>query len=424
MVRNVSITDGGRWRGLAGCAVAVVVAAGALSACGDESGVPVVNVYNAPQENLGQIVDRCNEEADGAYRIVLNTLPRDADGQREQMVRRLAAADPGMDVLGIDVTWTAELASAEWIRPWPKEYREEAEDGVLDAPLTTATFEDELFAAPSNTNVQLLWYRADLMPEPAQTWDELIDVATDLAAEDQPHYVEVTGAQYEGLVVWFNSMVAAADGSILNAAGDAVELGAPAVKALEQMRNFATSEAANPSLSNTQEDTARLAVESGSSFAELNWPFVYASMVANKPDIAENFRWAPYPGIDGPGRSPLGGANFAVSTYSEHPEQSFEAALCLRDPESQLWSAVNDGLPPTIESVYDEPEMADTYPMRDAILEALKTAVPRPVTPVYQNVSTVTSAILSPPAAIQPRDDADRLAAAIRDALDSKGVLP
>lgn len=403
--------------------VASVGLAAMLTGCGSDGGGKIVNLYNAPQENLSQIVERCNEMADG-YRIQLNTLPRDADGQREQMVRRLAASDPGMDVLGIDVTWTAELASAEWILPWPDDLRAQAEDGVLEGPLTTATYEDDLFAAPYNTNVQLLWYRTDLMPEPAETWADLIEAAEQLESEGQPHYVEVTGAQYEGIVVWFNSMVAAADGSILNEEGDAVELGEPAVEAMEQMRAFANSAAANPSLSNTQEDEARLAMENGASFAQINWPFVYSSMVANRPEIAENFAWAPYPGLDGPGNAPLGGANFAVSAFSQHPEEAFDAALCLRDDESQLMAAVNDGLPPTLEAVYADERMAEPYPMRDAILDALKTAAPRPVTPVYQNVSTVTSALLAPPAGIDPSEDEQRLATQLADALESKGVLP
>ncbi|MGH8877508.1 MAG: ABC transporter substrate-binding protein [Stackebrandtia sp.] len=411
-------------RRLLRAALACAVGAGVLSGCGSDANKGVVNLYNAPQENLSTIVERCNERADGDYRIVLNTLPRDADSQREQMVRRLAAGDTGMDVLGIDITWTAELASAKWILPWTGEDAAEAKAGVVKAPLKTAMFEDELYAAPYTANVQLMWYRQDLMPEPAQTWSQLISVAKRLQSEDKPHYLEVTGAQYEGLVVWFNSMVGSAGGSILNADGDKVELGEPAVEALEQMRTFATSPAADPSMSNMQEDQVRLAVESGAGFAELNWPFVYASMVGNKPDIAKNFKWAPYPGIDGEGKSPLGGANFAISKYSTHREEAFDAALCLRDRESQRMAAVNDGLPPTIESVYAAKGMAKAYPMREQILDALDTAVPRPVTPVYQNVSTVTSKYLSPPASIEPAATEEKLRAQLAAALKSEGVLP
>ncbi|MGA8112708.1 MAG: ABC transporter substrate-binding protein [Actinocatenispora sp.] len=396
-----------------------------VTACGSGStGTPTINLYNAPQENMTAIVQRCNQQADGRYRIKLNTLPRDADPQRQQLVRRLAAGDSGLDVLGLDVTWTAELAEAGWIRPWTGQNREQAEQGTLAAPLKTAMWQNKLYAAPYNTNVQLLWYRSDLMPDPPSTWHGLSTAAAKLAAEKKAHYVEVQGAQYEGLVVWFNSVVASAGGTILDDGGTKVSLGKPAVEAMRTMRDFARSKAADPSLTNTQEDQARLAVEGGRAVAEVNYPFVYPAMQADKPKLAKVFKWAPYPGIDGPGRSPLGGANFAVSRYSQHPEQAFDAALCLRDPTSQKTAAVKDGLPPTIRSVYDEPEMAKAYPMRGAILKALRTAAPRPVTPTYQNVSTVVSASLSPPASINPTSTEHALHQQIADALQSKGVLP
>ena len=41
-----------------------------------------------------------------------------SDGQRQQLVRRLAAHDDSMDILGLDVTWEAEFAQAGWIVPW------------------------------------------------------------------------------------------------------------------------------------------------------------------------------------------------------------------------------------------------------------------------------------------------------------------
>ncbi|MDX6738340.1 ABC transporter substrate-binding protein [Actinocorallia sp. A-T 12471] len=409
-----------RWFGAVLCAVFAVVSCGGSGG----GGAPVVNLYNAPQQNLAGIVERCNREAGGAYRIALNTLPRGADDQREQLVRRLAAGDPGLDVLGLDVTWTAELAEAGWIREWTGENAARAKAGTLRQPLETAVWQGKLYAAPYNTNVQLLWYRADLVPEPPATWDGLMKESARLAREGKPHYGEVTGAQYEGIVVWFNSLVASAGGSILSPDGEKVALGPPAERALEVMRAYARSKAADPSLSNAKEDDARLAVEAGRAAYQVNWPFVYASMAANRPDLVGDFRWAAYPGVSGPGRAPLGGANFAVSRYSPHPAAAFAAALCLRDPESQRIAATKDGLPPTIEAVYRARGMAEAYPMRDAILEAVRTAVPRPKTPTYQNVSTVTAVTLSPPAAIDPPRTLVTLRELIGDALRSKGVLP
>lgn len=81
-------------------------------------------------------------------------------------------------------------------------------------------------------------------------------------------------------------------------------------------------------------------------------------------------------------------------------------------------------MPPTIETIYDGPELAEAYPMKDTILAELRDAAIRPRTPAYQNVSTVISAILSPPSAIEPRHTASALRDAIDGALDSQGVLP
>jgi len=409
---------------LAAVGSAALVAASVLAGCGSGDGGVTINVYKYPQENFQKIVDRCNDRADG-YRIVYHKLPREADGQREQLVRRLAAEDPGMDVLGLDITWTAELAEAGWIREFTGPAKAAVEAGTLKTPLDTARYEGRLYAAPDNTNVQLLWYRSDLVPTPPKTWDEMIEMGAQLQREGKPGLVEAQGKQYEGLVVLFNTLVDSAGGRILDEDGTRAVVDDGAVKALEVLKGFATSEVVDPSFANFAEDDARLAMENGKAAFQLNWPFVYAAAQDKGPEFAANFKWAPFPSIDGgDARVTVGGVNFAVSAFSPHPEQSFDAVTCLRDAESQKFAAINDGVPPSIESVYRDPEMAEPYPMREAILETLKNASVRPRTPAYQNVSTVISTVLSPPSAIDPAATADRLRRELQDALDSKGVLP
>ena len=50
--------------------------------------------------------------------------------------------------------------------------------------------------------------------------------------------------------------------------------------------------------------------------------------------------------------------------------------------------------------------------------------MPRPISPVYQNISTVLSTTLSPPAAINPQASAEELSTPIQDAIEGKGILP
>lgn len=415
-----------RARAMAVAAALTLLAPTAACGSGSDGGPPTINLYYPPEQNLQTVVDECNARAQGRYRIVYQVLPRQADEQRVQMVRRLAARDTGMDVLGLDVTWTQEFASADWIREWTGEDRAEVERGTLAGPLETARYEEKLYAAPKNTNVQVLWYRADLVPEPPTTWDEMIDQARQLEEQGKPHQILTMGAQYEGLVVLYNAMVASAGGEIVSADGREAVVNDGAVRALEQLKRLATSGVVSPSFSNATEDPVRLDFQGGNGAFQVNWPFVYPALQEADPQLAEKVKWARYPAVDPniPSRATIGGINLAVSAYSKHPEESFDAARCLRDEENQKFSAINDGVPPTIEAIYDDPEMTEAYPMKETILEELKEPSTRPLTPAYQSISTVMSAILSPPAAIEPEKTADELRRSIADALESKGVLP
>jgi multiple sugar transport system substrate-binding protein len=123
-------------------------------------------------------------------------------------------------------------------------------------------------------------------------------------------------------------------------------------------------------------------------------------------------------------RVTLGGMNYAISKYSKHPEETFEAAMCLRSPEHQLKTALDAGDPPVNTTVFENADFQKSYPMYEAMLTELKSAVPRPVTPVYQNISTIVSTNLSPPDEIEPQQSADKLRDLIKDAIDGKGILP
>ncbi|RRO15804.1 ABC transporter substrate-binding protein [Saccharopolyspora rhizosphaerae] len=385
-----------------------------------------MNLYSAPEENLQQNVDRCNAKAAGRYNIVYHKLPRDADGQREQMVRRLAAGDAGMDLLYLDVTWTGEFAEAKWVREWTGADKAEVERDTLPGPLETATWQGKLYAAPKNTNVQLLWYRKDLVPEPPRTWSEMISTAQRLEREGKPHWITLTGAQFEGLYVHYNTLLESAGGHVISDDGTRAVVDQGAVRGLEALRDLGTAGVTSPGMNNAEEDDARQEFETGQSAFQLNWPFVYASMQEEKPELAKKVGWARLPGLDPdvPSKSTIGGANYAVSSYSTKPELSFEAAKCLRDRESQKFSAINDGVPPTIESLYSDPELRAEYPMHETILQALKDPGTRPVTPAAQNVSTVLSNMLSPIAEIDPPTTAERMRREVQNALESKGVMP
>ncbi len=398
----------------------------ALAGCADPPDGIVLNLYKYQENFFGDVLARCNQEAGGAYTIVENTLPRDADGQREQLVRRLAAGDASMDILGLDVTWVAEFAEAGWIVEWTGADRDRAIEDMLPGPLETMTWEDRVYAVAANTNVRLLWYRRDLVPEPPATWDEMIAMAEELRAAGQPHIIAATGAQYEGLVVAFNTLLASYGGRLISEDGSHAVVDGSTLDALRLLQRFATSPVASAALGNAYEADAQAEMENGYAAFQLNWPYVWAAMQLNNPEMFEHLAFTYYPRVveDEPARVTTGGLNYAVGAHSRYPELAREAILCIRNRENQKYMSLNAGTPPTYASLYDDPEMQAAYPMLDIIREQLEVAVSRPKTPFYQNVSTVVAAALSPPAGIDPERVAAELEREIQNALDSRGLLP
>ena len=411
--------------------VGVMLASGTLAACTSASagtGPVTLNFYSFNDQSgaVQTAVTNCSKQSGGKYTITYNKLPAAADDQRLQMARRLAAQDSSMDILGLDVTWEAEFSEAGWILPWTGTYKQQAEEGTLKVPLQTATWKGQLVAVPYNSNTQLLWYRDDLVKTPPTTWDEMIADAEQLAKEGKPHLIEIQGAQYEGVTVWFNTLVASAGGSILTPDSSKAAPGQPWLTALGIMKKLATSPAADPSLPVQMEDQNRLAMEAGKAAFELNYPFVYPSMKTLQPELFKHFKWALYPGVTAnePAHVTIGGIDMAISAYSPHPDLAFQAALCLRDKPNQLLAATEGGLPPTLESLYSDPALFPDYPFHAEILSSLQNASVRPQTPAYQSVSIVISHKVSPPAGIDPTGTEQAMAAEINDALQSKLVIP
>ncbi|WP_433379304.1 ABC transporter substrate-binding protein [Actinoplanes sp. CA-142083] len=404
----------------------VIALMASLAACSSGPEGTVVNLYGgASGTGFDKIIADCNQAAGGRYTIVGNLLPSDADGQRDQFVRRLAAHDDGMDLLGMDVTWTAEFAEAGWIRELTGDEKAQATKDTLQPPIDTATWKDKLYGIPRTTNVQLLWYRKSLVPTPPKTFDEMLTMAQQLKAQGKPYEIGLTAAQYEGYVVNINNLVTAYGGTLVNADSSAPTIDDKTVQALAMMRRLASSGVTSPSLSNAQEPEVFADLQSGRSAFSLNWPYVLSSMREANPDIVDDLGFAPYPSVDGGApKVTLGGMNYAISTYSKHPAESFEAGMCLRNEKNALSAALDGGDVPALATVFDEPEFIKAYPMKDAMLTELKNAVPRPVSPVYQNISTIVSTTLSPPGKISPQKSADKLRSAIQAAIEGKGILP
>ena len=282
--------------------LAAVVAAPLLAGCGGgDSGVTLH--WYVGQETSGsyrEAAQRCTDASAGRYRIALEPLPRNADAQRQLVVRRLAARDRTVDLIGMDVIWTAEFAEAGWLRPWVGARAAQVSTGVLAGPLATARYRGVLWAAPFTSNTQLLWYRKSRTGTVPSTWDELITAAEALPRGQQE--VAVQGGRYEGYTVWVTALLASAGTELVADADrpDRARAGlapGPTEQALGVIRRLATSPVADPGLSVATEQDTRDAMLSGTASYSLNYPALYAAARAETPGLLDDLGWARYPAV-------------------------------------------------------------------------------------------------------------------------------
>jgi multiple sugar transport system substrate-binding protein len=399
-------------------AVAVALAAAVvLAGCGFSSedtggGARRVTLYAANEVGFDQAIAACNKQANGRYSISYVRLPRTADQQRELMARRLAAEDSDIDLLSMDIPWTAEFAEAGWIREWEGERGRRALAGRLEGPVRTVQYQNKIWSTPFTTNTQLLWYRKDRVKNPPRTWDELIDTAERLPAGQRG--IGVQAARYEGLTTWVNSLVASAGGTIINESGEPT-LGESTVEAAEIVKRLATSSAAPPGMANLEEDTSNLTFQSGASSFQVNYTFIYPAAAEIK-GLQKNIGWARWPRVDPnePSHVTLGGFNLAVGRYSKNPDLAFEAAECLARPEQQTIITSMGGLAPTTEALYDDPKIKKALPFAALMRVSLDDGAPRPVTPAYSDVSLAIQKSFHPPSEI----DTGTILEQLRDRLD------
>jgi multiple sugar transport system substrate-binding protein len=420
----------GTWVAAAAVAAGLALAAAGCGGDASSGGRPTLTWFIAHQGGgaVEKLAERCSQQSGGRYRIRVELLPTEADQQREQLVRRLGAEDPSLDLLGLDVVWTGEFANAGWIRPVPEATRRVVSRNVFASVLKTASFKGRMYTVPLWSNTQLLWYRKDRVAKPPATWDEMIDEAVRIGPAKGR--IQIQAKRYEGLVVLVNQLIESAGTSIL-AGPTQVRLDkAPTERALAILGRLSRSSAAPANLTTSTEETAARGFQAGNSTFMINYPFVYNSAKSTTPEVFKQMRAARFPRVDPnrPSAPPIGGFNLGVSSYSRHPALAFDATRCLVSRESQLEVTKLEGLPPVREDLFDEPAVKAAYPgFAEEIRRSIANAGPRPSeSPAYQDLSLAIQRAVHPTTKIDPKNPGptyDTLRDNVEKAIKREGLL-
>jgi multiple sugar transport system substrate-binding protein len=417
-------------RRVAGSLGALAIAAGLLSACGGGSGKTTLVWYINPDSG-GQaaVAKNCST---AQYTIQTQTLPQDANQQRVQLARRLAAHDSGIDLMSIDPAYTAEIANAGFLAPIPAAEQATIKQQSFKGATENATWGGQIASYPFWSNVQVLWYRKSFvqkagidMTQPV-TWDQIIK-----AASDNGGTVAVQANKYEGYSVWINALISGAGGSIIQDPGAGVDakvtINSPAgVDAANVINELAHSKAAPPDLSIAQEGQA------GSAFGEpngafmVNWTYIWHNYDTTQADVAKDIGYAMYPEtVAGKASAPpYGGIAIGVSKYSSHVADASAAAACIIKPDNQGVNAVLTGNMPASSGGYDYAPLKKIYPetLLQLFQASLQAAAPRSITPYWSDVSGALLSTWHPASSVNSHTPAAS-STFIEDVLQGKKLL-
>lgn len=263
------------------------------------------------------------------------------------------------------------------------------------------TVGNKLVALPWFTDVGLLYYRTDLLEkydrQVPTTWDELEETAKyimekERAAGNEDFYGYVwQGDAYEGLTCDALEWIYSNDGGkIIDDNGQVTINNQKAIEIIDQAAGWVGDISPNEVLNMGEED-AREMWENGNALFMRNWPYAYSLGNQSGKETAGNFSVAPLPtGDSGKPAGTLGGWNLAVSKYSDHPEAAAKLAMFMAGEKVQKMRALEAGLNPTIESLYNDPEVTENKLLYSEIEKALTNSVARPSTETGQNYSEVS----------------------------------
>ena len=363
-------------------------------------------------------------------RVELQRTPDDANQRHQLYVQWLNARVGNPSILQLDVIWTPEFAAAGWVLPLDK-YGPVKTD-FFPATIAANTWAGKLYALPWFADVGLLYRRTDLVPREPQSLEELVADAQRGMSHGGPRYGFVSqAARYEGLITGFVEYLGAFGGRIIDDSGEVVVNRPEAVRALEFMRDELYKWKVAPLDALTwHEEEARFAFQNGNAVFMRNWPYAVGAMSdTSQSKVIGKFAVTPMPksatAPNGHSTAALGGAQLAINAYTDHPDAAYKLIAYLTAPEQMLERAQAVGQYPTRPGLYDDARLrgAINIPLENA-RRAIESATPRPVTPIYTELSEILQIQLHRALVrqVEPRQALDEAAARINALIERTGM--
>ncbi|WP_339948996.1 ABC transporter substrate-binding protein [uncultured Albimonas sp.] len=346
-------------------------------------------------EVLRMNLDKFEEQTGHSVEIV--EMPSSTTDQFAQYRLWLSAGNSDIDVYRTDVVWAPQLASHFTDLSAAAEGQA---DKHFESIIQSQTVDGKLVAMPMFSDAPALYYRTDLMEkygfEPPETWEEMAEQARAIQdgergeGADDFHGFVFQGAAYEGLTCDALEWVMSHGGGQIVEPDGTISIDNPeAAKALDTAASWIGTISPEGVLAYKEEES-RGVWQTGNAAFMRNWPYAWALGQGEDSAVADKFAIAPLPSGGAGSAATLGGWNLAVSKYSDEQEAAIELVMFLTGEEAQKTRAIELTRLPTIEALYDDPEIAEAQPSIPQWKEIFLNTVPRPSAPTqgaYNEVS-------------------------------------
>ncbi|ASN04597.1 ABC transporter substrate-binding protein [Virgibacillus necropolis] len=328
-------------------------------------------------------------------------MPADTGQQHDQYVTAFSAQSAEIDVFDADVIWPAEFAQADYALELDRFIEKDGIDmnAYFEGTVASGKFNGKQWAMPKFTDAGVLYYRSDIVEEPPATWDELIEQANALQGEAGTEFgYLMQAAQYEGLITNAIEFIASYGGQVIDEENNVVANSPETVKAIKKMQEIVGSDFVPDNILNFMEIETETAFIEGKSVFARNWPYMQASAAdESRSKVAGNVEITTLPAGDAGSASTLGGWMTMINRYSEHPEAAWEFVKFMTGAEGQKITAIEGGSAPTLKALYEDAEVKEASPLfaNPEFVKVLESAVPRPITPIYPEISDIMQIELS-----------------------------
>lgn len=410
-----------RQKGLINLIVLMLIVILVACSSGADTDPIVQEDSNNKEDNTGEEIERADEiviaartgemadaleaiaqkyEEDTGTKAVVAASPYDS--LYEQAVLDISAGSGAYDLIMMDDPWMPEFAENGFLLPLDDYFPDGPDPDFIEMSLNLGKHpygEGELIALPIIGNVQLFFYRNDLVEKygvnPPETWDEVLDFATRVTEEEDDTYgYVIRGQRGNPIVSDYLPVFWAYGGEVFD---DEMVPQVNSEEAIEAMDMYLKLKEVSPTGVETYDsDQIGTALTQGRVAMTIAWPS-WVGLV-DDPDASEvvgkvNFSAVPGQHVDT--SAMIGNWMLGVSSASKHPDTAVDFLKYVTSHESQKQMAQMGGGVPTLRSLYQDEELIEQYRQFPAQLEALENSSPRPRTPLWNKVEDVWGLYLS-----------------------------